>query len=189
MTAEKPPKDLAREERRVVAAILANQAISRNIGKDLADQRTFGERLADRIASFGGSWSFILSCLFALSVWIAFNAFILPARGEAFDPYPFILLNLVLSMVAALQAPLILMSQNRQAAHDRVDAAHDYEVNLKAELEIRHLHEKLDLLRERQWSELVAMQQQQIELLERLLHEARTPAVSGAHGPTQPEPG
>lgn len=169
-------RDLASEERRVVAAILARKAISRDITKDLLDRRTFGERLADRIASFGGSWSFILSSLFVLGVWVTLNVVILPARGEAFDPYPFILLNLVLSMVAALQAPLILMSQNRQTARDRADAAHDYEVNLKAELEIRHLHEKLDLLRERQWSELVAMQQRQIELLERLLHEARRTA-------------
>ena len=173
-----PQHDLASEERRVVAAILAHKAISRDINKDLTDQRTLGERLADRIAKFGGSWSFILSSLFVLGLWITVNAVILPARGEAFDPFPFILLNLVLSMVAALQAPLILMSQNRQAARDRVDAAHDYEVNLKAELEIRHLHEKLDTLRERQWSDLVAMQQRQIELLERLLREA-------AHAPRQ----
>jgi len=172
MNREKPPKDLASEERRVVAAILAKKAISRNIGKDLADKRTFGERLADRIAKFGGSWSFILSCLFVLALWIAINT-----RGEAFDPFPFILLNLVLSMIAALQAPLILMSQNRQAAHDRADAAHDYEVNLKAELEIRNLHEKLDLLRERQWSELVALQQRQIEMLERLLRESHAAAT------------
>ena len=103
-------------------------------------------------------------------VWIAFNAAL--GRG-AFDPFPFILLNLALSMLAALQAPVILMSQNRQAARDRADAAHDYEVNLKAELEIRYLHEKLDLLRERQWADLVQMQQRQIALLERLLKEAR----------------
>ncbi len=178
MKTDGQPHDLVSEERRVVAAILARKAISRDINKDLADQRTLGERLADRIAKFGGSWSFILSSLFVLGLWITINAVILPARGEAFDPFPFILLNLVLSMVAALQAPLILMSQNRQAARDRIDAAHDYEVNLKAELEIRHLHEKLDTLRERQWSDLVAMQQRQIELLERLLREA-------AHTPRQ----
>ena len=172
----RPTDELAGQERLVVDAILAGKPISRDIRKDLADNRSFGERLADRIASFGGSWSFILSSLFVLGLWITFNAVILPARGEAFDPFPFILLNLVLSMLAALQAPLILMSQNRQAAHDRADAAHDYEVNLKAELEIRLLHEKLDLLRERQWSELVAMQQRQIDLLDRLLQEARETA-------------
>jgi len=165
-------EDLDSQKRRIVDAILTGTSISRDTFKDLADRRTFGERLADRIASFGGSWAFILSCLGGLAVWVALNVLILPARGEPFDPYPFILLNLVLSMVAALQAPMILMSQNRQAAHDRADAAHDYEVNLKAELEIRDLHEKLDLLRERQWAELVAMQQRQIELLERLLREA-----------------
>ncbi|MBA3547615.1 MAG: DUF1003 domain-containing protein [Nannocystis sp.] len=162
------------EAQRVVDAILAGKSISRDILKDLTDRRTFGERTADRIASFGGSWSFILSCLAALALWFILNGVILPARGESFDPFPFILLNLVLSMLAALQAPLILMSQNRAAMSDRADAAHDYEVNLKAELEIRLLHEKLDVLRERQWAELVALQQRQIDLLERLLHDAST---------------
>lgn len=169
-------EQLDNEAQRVVDAILAGKPISRDILKDLTDKRTFGERVADRIAKFGGSWSFILSSLAALALWFILNAVILPARGESFDPFPFILLNLVLSMVAALQAPLILMSQNRAAASDRADAAHDYEVNLKAELEIRLLHDKLDGLRERQWSELVTLQQRQIELLERLLHAASSPA-------------
>jgi len=163
------------QERRIVAAILARRAISRDIRKDMAARRSFGERLADRVASFGGSWSFILSCLVALALWIVINTMLVPANGEAFDPFPFILLNLVLSMIAALQAPIILMSQNRQALHDRADAAHDYEVNLKAELEIRLLHEKLDRLREQQLSGLVTMQLRQIELLERLLADARAP--------------
>ena len=176
MTKEMAEKQLDPEAQRVVDAILTGKPISRNIVRDLADKRTFGERLADRIASFGGSWSFILSCLTALALWIILNGMILPGRGESFDPFPFILLNLVLSMVAALQAPLILMSQNRAAEHDRADAAHDYQVNLKAELEIRLLHEKLDGLRERQWSELVTMQQRQIELLEALLADASRPS-------------
>lgn len=163
-------RELDAQELRVVEALRAGTAISRDVQQALDDERTFGERIADRIASFGGSWTFILICLGVLAVWIVFNISL--GRG-AFDPFPFILLNLALSMLAALQAPVILMSQNRQAARDRADAAHDYEVNLKAELEIRYLHEKLDLLRERQWSELVQMQQQQIQLLERLLSEAR----------------
>src|SRR5690606_6651438 len=94
---------------------------------------TFGARLADRMASFGGSWTFILSFLAILAAWIVLNSFILQSRNRAFDPYPYILLNLFLSMIASLQAPIIMMSQNRQACRDRLDASHDYEVNLRAE--------------------------------------------------------
>jgi len=170
---EPPPPDLSARERRVVDAILQRTAISRDVHQDLSERRSFGERVADRIAQIGGSWGFTLSFIAGLAAWIGINVALLSSRGETFDPYPFILLNLVLSMVAALQAPVILMSQNRQAARDRADAAHDYEVNLKAELEIRALHDKLDALREQQWAELVEMQRRQIELLERLLREAR----------------
>mgnify|MGYP001189986960 CR=1 FL=1 len=165
----RPTDELAGQERLVVDAILAGKPISRDIRKDLADNRSFGERLADRIASFGGSWSFILSSLSVLALWIVLNTMILPARGETFDPFPFILLNLVLSMLAALQAPLILMSQNRQAAHDRADAAHDYEVNLKAELEIMDLHEKIDDVRTRQLETLLKQQGEQIAQLKMLM--------------------
>src|SRR5207248_5663226 len=135
------------------------------------DERTFGQRLADKIATFGGSWTFIIIFGAILLIWIALNSFLLLYRTGPFDPYPYILLNLFLSMLAALQAPVIMMSQNRQAAKDRMDAAHDYEVNLKAELEILALHEKLDALREQQWSELIFMQQEQIKLLTQLLRE------------------
>ena len=152
----------------MVDALRAGTAISRDVHQHLHEHRTLGERATDRIASFGGSWTFILLCLVALTGWISVNAMF---RADAFDAFPFILLNLALSMLAALQAPVILMSQNRQALRDRADAAHDYEVNLKAELEIQHLHEKLDRLREQQWVELVQMQQRQIDLLERLLGE------------------
>jgi uncharacterized membrane protein len=167
------PVDLDPQERRVADALRQGTAISRDVQTHLDAERTFGERIADRIASFGGSWTFILACIALLTAWIIFN---LTLGGGAFDPFPFILLNLALSMLAALQAPVILMSQNRQAARDRADAAHDYEVNLKAELEIRYLHEKVDLLREQQWSDLVQMQQRQIEMLERLLRDARAEA-------------
>ncbi len=157
---------LTAQERRVIESIQHRVAVSRDPSRAADDSRTFGERLSDAIAGFGGSWMFIILFLAFLAVWTGVNAF---ARDRAPDPYPFIFLNLLLSMVAALQAPLILMSQNRQAARDRQQAEADYEVNLKAEIEIRNLHEKLDLLRESQWADLVAMQRDQIEKLERLL--------------------
>ena len=127
------------------------------------------QRIADHVASFGGSWTFVLGFIVCLVAWVALNSWILVRARDAFDPFPYILLNLFLSMVAALQAPIILMSQNRHNQKDRLDAAHDYEVNLKSEIEIRSLHDKLDDLRERSWADLVAMQQRQIELLEQLL--------------------
>ena len=137
--------------------------------EDFEESLTLGQRLADRIAVFGGSWTFILLFLATLVSWIVLNTVVLSRVGKPFDAYPYIFLNLILSMLAALQAPVIMMSQNRYAAKDRVAAAHDYEVNLKSELEILALHEKVDTLRERQWAELVAMQQEQIRLLTRLL--------------------
>lgn len=164
-------KNLSAREQRVIEAIVNRAHISRNTNREFEDNRTFGERLADRIAAFGGSWTFIIIFFNVLLAWVAVNSFILARRGEAFDPYPYILLNLFLSMLAALQAPVIMMSQNRQAVKDRLDAAHDYEVNLKAELEIVALHEKIDNLREGQWAELVSMQQEQLALLQRLLDE------------------
>jgi uncharacterized membrane protein len=127
--------------------------------------------VADRVVGFGGSWTFISLFCGVLVAWVVLNSFILARWGGAFDPYPYILLNLVLSMLAALQAPIIMLSQNRQAAKDRLDAAHDYEVNLKAELEVRALHEKVDCLRGQQWGELIELQQEQIRLLTQILTE------------------
>ena len=137
------------------------------------DDRTFGQRLADRVASIGGSWGFIIGFGLALALWIGWNQL---TRGGhlAFDPYPFIFLNLLLSMLAALQAPVIMMSQNRHAERDREAAEHDYQVNLKAELEIMALHDKLDQLRVEQLEKILAAQSEQIALLQRLL-EARQP--------------
>jgi uncharacterized membrane protein len=155
-------------ERRVAEAVLHRRNVARDVHQDYLERRTFGERMADRIAAFGGSWPFIGLFALFLAVWIALNT-LLGARREAFDPYPFILLNLLLSTLAALQAPVIMMSQNRQAARDRLNAANDYEVNLKAEVEIRALHDKLDTLRETDWAELVRLQQLQIQMLQRLL--------------------
>jgi len=108
-----------------------------------------------------------------LVIWVLLNSFVLITYRESFDPYPYILLNLFLSMLAAIQAPIILMSQNRQAYKDRVSAEHDYEVNLKAELEIMALHEKIDLLREKQWSELISIQQEQLGLLSQLIKDLK----------------
>jgi len=159
-------------QRRAIARVLTTRSVTRDVDSEFADTRTFGQRVSDRIAAFGGSWPFIGLAFLALTVWVLLNSVLLARRGTAFDPYPYILLNLILSMLAALQAPIIMMSQNRAAARDRLEAAHDYEVNLKAELEIQSLHEKLDALREHDWAALVEMQQQQIQLLQRLLERA-----------------
>lgn len=155
----------------VMQSLRRRLPISKDLNKQRDEALTFGERVSDALTAFGGSWTFILLFLGVLGAWVLSNTVILTHWGRAFDPYPFIFLNLVLSMIAALQAPVIMMSQNRQAANDRLAAEHDYEVNLKAELEILALHEKLDALRERQWAELVAMQQEQIQLLTALLNE------------------
>lgn len=170
-----PTSSLARlgaTERRIMDYLLGHRRVVRDVNRELEENRRFGERLADRIAAFGGSWTFILLFLSVLMAWVVLNSVVLARRGGAFDPYPYILLNLFLSMIAALQAPVIMMSQNRQAARDRTEAAHDYEVNLMAEVEIRTLHDKLDQLRDHDWASLVAQQREQIELLERLLERA-----------------
>ena len=147
-------------EQAIIHRFIHRKGVARDLS---AEPTTFGQRVADKVASFGGSWSFIMMAVAAIAGWILFNR-----RGTSFDPYPFILLNLVLSCTAALQAPIIMMSQNRQAAHDRIDAQHDYEVNLKAEMEIVALHTKLDEIREQKWSELIQLQQRQLELLAQL---------------------
>jgi uncharacterized membrane protein len=170
---------LSRRERNLVRGIMEHKHVTRNVNKEFDEQLTVGQRVADKVAAFGGSWRFIIIFGSILAAWIVLNTVILARMHDAFDPYPYILLNLFLSMLAAIQAPVIMMSQNRQAVKDRLDAAHDYEINLKAELEIANLHQKLDELREKQWSELVAMQQEQIRLLTHLL-EGRTGDPGGA---------
>lgn len=134
---------LSERERRVITTIARRQHVTRNVNRAIEADRTFGDRLADRVAGFGGSWAFILIFIGLLIAWVALNTLAVGRFGVAFDSYPFIFLNLILSMVAALQAPIILMSQNRQAARDRVAASLDYEVNLEAELEIMALHDML----------------------------------------------
>ncbi|MCB9354315.1 MAG: DUF1003 domain-containing protein [Saprospiraceae bacterium] len=133
-----------------------------------ADQGSarYGERLADKVAEFGGSWTFIITFAVVLVSWIALNSYFLAQR--TFDPYPYILLNLILSCLAAIQAPVIMMSQNRQEAKDRKRAENDYLINLKSEIEIRHMHQKLDLSLEDQYKHLCEIQQRQIELLEKI---------------------
>ena len=160
---------LNEREKKVADRLAEGTPISRNVAKDFSEQSTFGQRIADRVTTFGGSWTFISIFGAVLFLWILLNFLLLIRLGSTFDPYPYILLNLVLSMLAAVQAPIILMSQNREADKDRLSAEHDYEVNLKAELEIMALHEKLDLLREKQWSELISIQQEQLKLLSRLM--------------------
>ncbi len=147
-------------EQHIIHRFIHRQRVARDITASLS----LGDRLADRVAAFGGSWSFIGLAVAAISVWMLINAVL----GRPFDPYPYILLNLVLSCLAALQAPIIMMSQNRQAAHDRLDAQHDYEVNTKAEMEIVALHAKLDEIREQKWVELMKVQEQQLALLAQL---------------------
>ncbi len=155
---------LSHVERNVIHRFIHRQPIARNPEVQYAAQMTYGEHVADRVAAFGGSWTFIGLFVATMIVWVWMNA----RSAAPFDPFPFILLNLVLSCLAALQAPVIMMSQNRQAAKDRLDAKDDYEVNLKAEVEIVSLHMKLDELREKQWTALIELQQRQIELLMKL---------------------
>ncbi|HEV7700808.1 MAG TPA: DUF1003 domain-containing protein [Pyrinomonadaceae bacterium] len=161
---------LSESDRRVLDHYGDRRPITHDTNEEFDSQATFGQRLADKVASFGGSWTFISLFAVVLATWIVMNGVILARSGSTFDPYPYILLNLFLSMLASIQAPIILMSQNRQSVKDRLNAAHDYQVNLKAELEILSLHQKIDELRETKWSELIEIQQEQIKLLTRLLN-------------------
>jgi uncharacterized membrane protein len=165
---EKEKGEISTIEERVIRSVKENELLSKNINTEFEQKLTFGERLADKIADFGGSWNFIVIFGGVLLLWVAINSMILIWRP--FDPYPFILLNLVLSCLAAIQAPVILMSQNRQESRDRLRSEHDYLINLKAELEIRHLHEKIDHLLMNQWQRLLEIQEIQMELMEELTH-------------------
>jgi uncharacterized membrane protein len=160
---EKLPDD----ERAIVERFVQRRQVSRNIVRDYDQSSSLGERIADRVAAVGGSWSFILVFLGCLIAWMVLNSLVL-ARA-AFDPYPYILLNLCLSCVAAIQAPVIMMSQNRQGSIDRLRAENDYAVNIKAELEIMQLQEKLNGLRDQDWRHLLEVQNQQILMLQRLV--------------------
>lgn len=158
--------ELSKLEKEVVKSLTEHEILVKSINKEFEKKLSLGESLADKVAGFGGSWKFIMLFLAIIMIWIVDNSFLLLSRP--FDPYPFILLNLVLSCVAALQAPVIMMSQNRKEQKDRLRGEHDYKIDLKAELEIRHLHEKLDHLLQNQWHHLMDVQELQVELLEEL---------------------
>ena len=168
-------RKLSDMEEALVTKIARRGRIAKLVDQEFQAKMTLGQRVADRVAQFGGSWPFIGIFGFILLVWMGVNSWLL--RTHPFDPYPYILLNLVLSTIAALQAPVIMMSQNRQAEKDRLQAQQDYEINLMAEFEIRDLHDKLDGLRYKQWHELWHIQQRQLELLEHLNKKLTHPEV------------
>jgi len=161
------PEQLDDTTRKALAGAASGQALTQDPVASIDSQTSLGGRMADRVAAFGGSWTFIALFAAGLLGWMAINSGLL-GRG-AFDPYPYIFLNLMLSTIAALQAPVIMMSQNRQAQKDRRMAAHDYAVNLKAEIEIMALHEKMDALRSEQLMTVITQQQAQLDMLTRLL--------------------
>lgn len=158
--------ELSEMERTVLDALNDNTILSDKLDDEI-QEFTFGQKIADKVATFGGSWTFIISFMSFLLIWIAANAFVLMNKG--FDPYPFILLNLILSCIAALQAPVIMMSQNRQEEKDRDRAKKDYMINLKSELEIRMLHEKIDHLLLHQEQSIVEIQKVQMDMMEDIL--------------------
>jgi uncharacterized membrane protein len=161
---ERDKGELSTLEEQVVKSLHEQELLSKNINIEYEKQLTLGERLADKIADFGGSWKFISIFAGVLFLWIALNSTVL--IWKPFDPYPYIFLNLILSCLAAIQAPVIMMSQNRQESKDRLRAEYDYRINLKAELEIRHLHEKIDHSLMNQWQRLLEIQKIQMELIE-----------------------
>ena len=160
--------ELTNLDHEVLESLQRHETLSSNVDAEFEEDLTLGQKMADGLASFGGSWTFLIIFASILIIWIGLNSILL--LKKPFDPYPFILLNLVLSCLAAIQAPVIMMSQNRQEAKDRLRSQNDYQVNLKAELEIRHLHDKIDHLLSHQWERLVEIQQIQIDLLSELAH-------------------
>jgi uncharacterized membrane protein len=163
--------ELAVIDRDVIDAIKNNSILSENIQDEIEAELTFGQRLADKVASFGGSWTFIITFFSFILIWMIINIWFLAKRP--FDPFPFILLNLILSCLAAIQAPIIMMSQNRQEQKDRQRGEHDYKINLKAELEIKLLSEKIDHLLVHQNKKLLEIQEVQTDYLEDLMKELK----------------
>ena len=158
--------ELSNLEIDVIEKLSEHESITLNVEKEFISKLTLGEKLSDYIATFGGSWKFIIMFGLIIFIWIMINTYWYV--NQSFDPYPFILLNLVLSCVAALQAPVIMMSQNRQEARDRNRAEQDYKINLKAELELRQLHQKVDHLLVQQWERMAEIQEMQLEMLEEI---------------------
>ncbi|MFH1409423.1 MAG: DUF1003 domain-containing protein [Nanoarchaeota archaeon] len=156
--------ELTKIQKEVIESLKEHDLLSENINIEFSKKLTFGEKLSDKIAEFGGSWRFIIIFWLILLIWVSINSIVL--LQKPFDPYPFILLNLVLSCLAAIQAPIIMMSQNRQEAKDRLRSEYDYKINMKAELEIRHLNEKIDMLMKHQWKRLLEIQQIQIDQIQ-----------------------
>ena len=163
--------ELSHLEKDVINKLTEYESISANIEKEFISELTFGQRLSDHFATFGGSWKFIIIFSLIILLWISINAFILLTKP--FDPYPFILLNLLLSCLAAIQAPIIMMSQNRQESRDRNRAEQDYKINLKSELELRQLHQKVDHLLIQQWERMTEIQEMQLEMLEEIKKDGR----------------
>ena len=163
--------ELALIDRDVMNAIKNNSILSENIQEENETEITYGEKIADKVAAFGGSWMFIITFFSFILLWMIINIYFL--ASDPFDPYPFILLNLILSCLAAIQAPIIMMSQNRQEQKDRQRSEHDYKINLKAELEIKLLSEKMDHLLVHQNNKLLEIQEVQIDYLEDLLKEIK----------------
>jgi uncharacterized membrane protein len=161
---ERERGEMSNLEKQVVESLAREETVSRDVESTWERRRSLGERVADTVAAFGGSWIFIGIFFAVLAVWMGFNIWM--TSRQAFDPYPFILLNLVLSCLAAIQAPIIMMSQNRQEEKDRLRSENDFRVNLKAELEIRNLHEKIDHLLNQQWERLAEIQQIQLEIMQ-----------------------
>ncbi len=164
---EKDRGELSAIEEEVMKSLHEGQIVADDVNREYQRALTVGERAADRVAEFGGSWRFIIIFFSVMTVWIVVNTVIL--LSHPFDPYPYILLNLALSLLAAVQAPIIMMSQNRQEARDRLHAENDYKVNLKAELEVRAIGDKLDQLIHHQWAHLLEIQQIQIEMIDDLV--------------------
>ena len=163
---EEEKGEMNSNDKEVFDSIVERDLISKNVEQDIDKKLTFGQRLSDNIAKFGGSWKFIIIFMSFLIIWMIINVIFLTAK--AFDPFPFILLNLILSCIAAIQAPVIMMSQNRQEEKDRMRSLHDYQVNLKAEIEIRLLHDKIDHILVQHGQRMLEIQQIQVELMEEI---------------------
>lgn len=156
--------ELTALDERVLTSLHEHEIVTQNMSARLEENLTWSQKLSDGMATFGGSWPFLILFSFFIFVWIGYNEW--SSNPVHFDPYPYILLNLILSCIAAIQAPIIMMSQNRQETKDRLRGEHDYQVNLKAELEIRQLHMKIDQLLKHQWKRLLEIQQLQLEFMQ-----------------------